>query len=188
MTIEDMKQGVSKIRNSVIARIFRELGLIEQWGSGVRRIFREAREQDLPEPQIVEIGMRIRFVVPLTKQITVQAKTRPVKAQVKAQVEAQVELDILAVCAEHPLSSSEIATALGHKKLSGNLRKALPRLKESGLLAYTIPETPKSRLQKYRLTSKGQAVIDAQRTGDTSGDEEKEFKHGIPLSHESIEH
>jgi len=34
MTIEDMKQGVSKIRNAVIARVFRELGLIEQWGSG----------------------------------------------------------------------------------------------------------------------------------------------------------
>jgi ATP-dependent DNA helicase RecG len=45
MTIEDMKQGVSKIRNSVIARIFRELDLIEQWGSGVRRIFKEAEEQ-----------------------------------------------------------------------------------------------------------------------------------------------
>ncbi len=30
MTIEDMKDGVSKIRNPVIARIFRELDLIEQ--------------------------------------------------------------------------------------------------------------------------------------------------------------
>ena len=30
LTIEDMKQGVSKIRNPVIARVFRELHLIEQ--------------------------------------------------------------------------------------------------------------------------------------------------------------
>jgi ATP-dependent DNA helicase RecG len=37
MTIEDMKRGISKIRNPVIARVFRELELIEQWGSGVRR-------------------------------------------------------------------------------------------------------------------------------------------------------
>jgi ATP-dependent DNA helicase RecG len=44
MTIEDMKQGVSKIRNHVIARIFRELDFIEQWGSGIRRIFKEAEE------------------------------------------------------------------------------------------------------------------------------------------------
>jgi predicted HTH transcriptional regulator len=44
MTIEDMKQGISKIRNPVIARVFRELNLIEQWGSGVPRMFREAAE------------------------------------------------------------------------------------------------------------------------------------------------
>jgi len=41
MTIEDVRQGVSKIRNRVIARVFRELGLIEQWGSGFRRILEE---------------------------------------------------------------------------------------------------------------------------------------------------
>ena len=39
MTIEDMKRGISMIRNPVIARVFRELGLIEQWGSGVKPIF-----------------------------------------------------------------------------------------------------------------------------------------------------
>ncbi len=33
LTIEDMKQGMSKIRNYVIARVFRELDLIEQWGN-----------------------------------------------------------------------------------------------------------------------------------------------------------
>ena len=36
MTVEDMKSGVSRIRNPVIARVFRELHLIEQWGSGLR--------------------------------------------------------------------------------------------------------------------------------------------------------
>lgn len=63
VTIEDMKSGVSRIRNPVIARVFRELGLIEQWGSGVRRIFEEASRQGLPEPVIEEIatGMRLRI-------------------------------------------------------------------------------------------------------------------------------
>ncbi|WP_440956983.1 ATP-binding protein [Methanosarcina sp. Mfa9] len=42
MTVEDMLQGVSKVRNHVIARVFRELNLIEQWGSGVSRMFKEA--------------------------------------------------------------------------------------------------------------------------------------------------
>ena len=56
--VEDMRQGVTKIRNHVIARVFKELNLIEQWGSRVRRIFREAQELGLPEPQIVELGLR----------------------------------------------------------------------------------------------------------------------------------
>lgn len=39
LTIADMKQGISKIRNHIIARVFRELNLIEQWGSGISRIY-----------------------------------------------------------------------------------------------------------------------------------------------------
>jgi len=31
MTVKDMKQGISRIRNPVIARFFREMNLIEQW-------------------------------------------------------------------------------------------------------------------------------------------------------------
>ena len=58
MTIEDMKSGVSKIRNPVIARIFRELKLMEQWGSGVRNILHQSREMGLPEPLVQEIGIR----------------------------------------------------------------------------------------------------------------------------------
>jgi hypothetical protein len=81
------------------------------------------------------------------------------EAQVEVQVEAQVDIDILKACALRPLSSREIATVLGHKQLSGNMRKALPRLKNTGLLEYTIPDKPNSRLQKYRLTTKGQALL-----------------------------
>ena len=165
LTIEDMKQGVSKIRNPVIARVFRELDLIEQWGSGVPRMFKEASEQGLPEPKIMEIGMRLRFTVPLAKQIVISDKQS--EAQVKAQVKAQVDVDILNACASNPLSSAEIATALGHKQLSGNLRKALPRLRKAGLLEYTIPEKPRSRLQKYRLTGKGRNFLAAERTDET---------------------
>ena len=68
MTIEDVKQGVSKIRNRVIARVFRELDLIEQWGSGFRRILREAEELGLCEPVIEEIGMRVRVTIFLCRE------------------------------------------------------------------------------------------------------------------------
>lgn len=159
LTVEDMRLGVSKIRNHVIARVYRELNIIEQWGSGVRRMFREAEELGLPEPQIQEIGMRVRFTVLLSGQVPIQTIN-------KAQVEAQVDRQILIACSAEPLSSAEIAAAIGHKKLSGNLRRALPRLRSAGLIEYTIPQKPASRLQKYRLTEKGKQVLAAKTAGN----------------------
>ncbi len=47
--------------------MFRELHLIEQCGSGVRNIIREAAEQGLTEPLVQELGMRLRFTVCLAK-------------------------------------------------------------------------------------------------------------------------
>jgi len=32
LTIEDIRRGVSKLRNRVIGRVFHELKLVEQWG------------------------------------------------------------------------------------------------------------------------------------------------------------
>ena len=75
LTVEDMLQGVSRIRNHVIARVFRELDLIEQWGSGIRRIFGEAEALGLPKPEIIEIGMRVRFIVYLAESIVLPAES-----------------------------------------------------------------------------------------------------------------
>jgi ATP-dependent DNA helicase RecG len=38
ITIEDIFNGRSEAKNRVVAHIFKELGLIEQWGSGINRI------------------------------------------------------------------------------------------------------------------------------------------------------
>lgn len=160
MTIDDMKNGVSKIRNPVITRIFRELGQIEQWGSGVCRMFKEAKALGLPELEIIEIGIRLRLIIPIAEQHIVTTNQASKWAQVEAQVEAQVDKDILTICSNKPLSSSQIATALGHKTLSGNLRKALSRLKEAEFIEMTIPEKPQSNKQKYRLTVRGEQYLE----------------------------
>lgn len=93
MTIEDVRQGVSKIRNRVIARVFRELGLIEQWGSGFCRILDEAEKQNLPEPVLEEIGMKVRFTVFLAEKISPGIKREAVEEteeQVTEQLTEQV--------------------------------------------------------------------------------------------------
>ncbi len=32
ITLEEIKEGISEVRNKVIARIFKEINFIEQWG------------------------------------------------------------------------------------------------------------------------------------------------------------
>jgi len=56
ITQEDILEGRSEIRNKVIARVFKELNYIEQWGSGIRRIKSSCISRGLKEPEIVEKG------------------------------------------------------------------------------------------------------------------------------------
>jgi len=58
MTVEDLPQGVSKLRNRIIARVFKEIGLVEHWGSGIQRMRAACLDAGLPEPCFEEVGMR----------------------------------------------------------------------------------------------------------------------------------
>jgi len=140
MTVEDMRQGVSKIRNHVIARVFRELNLIEQWGSGVRRMFKEAQEQGLPEPQILEVGMRVRFVVWLAQEISTEQVTEQVAR-------------FLECLKAGPLSSREAMQRLELQHRPTFLYDYLQPALKAGLVEMTQPDSPKSPSQKYRLTT-----------------------------------
>lgn len=63
LTVEDLQRGVSKLRNRVIGRVFHELGLIEQWGSGVQRMMAACRGAGLAAPMLEEIGQRFRVTI-----------------------------------------------------------------------------------------------------------------------------
>jgi predicted HTH transcriptional regulator len=63
LTIEDIRKGVSKLRNRVIGRVFHELGLIEQWGSGIQRMTAACEEAGLPIPILEEIGTHFRVIL-----------------------------------------------------------------------------------------------------------------------------
>ena len=56
ITASDIEAGRSEARNKVVANVFKTLGLIEQWGSGIKRIKSSCLERGLSIPQIVESG------------------------------------------------------------------------------------------------------------------------------------
>ena len=63
LTLDDLPLGVSKLRNRVIGRVLHELGLVEQWGSGVQRMLAACRDSGLPAPIWEEIGFRLRVTI-----------------------------------------------------------------------------------------------------------------------------
>lgn len=56
LTRADLSQGRSEIRNRVLARVFKALGYIEQWGSGIARISHYFEQAALPAPTLSERG------------------------------------------------------------------------------------------------------------------------------------
>jgi predicted HTH transcriptional regulator len=60
LTTADLQRGISKLRNRVVGRIFHELGLIEQWGSGIQRMNQECQNAGFSPPILEELGQSFR--------------------------------------------------------------------------------------------------------------------------------
>jgi ATP-dependent DNA helicase RecG len=56
LSLNDIGTGRSEIRNKVIARVFKEIGLIEQWGTGINKIIRLCAGKNLKPPEFKEHG------------------------------------------------------------------------------------------------------------------------------------
>jgi ATP-dependent DNA helicase RecG len=163
LTIEDIKQGVSQIRNPVIARVFRELDLVEEWGSGIPGIFRIAKAEKLPEPTIEELAGRIRFTVPLAEILPLKREqSRKGGASLTAPVTAPVGdsvAKLLGLLRERePLGNEDIRRAFGLKSRRRLRETYLTPALSADLIQYTLPDKPNSRLQKYRLREKGRQM------------------------------
>ena len=155
MTVQDIRSGVSRISNPVIAQIFRELHLTEQWGSGVKRIFAEAAAQGLPEPRVVEIATGVRLSVFLA---TLHDADATAVANLSL-AHSSEQVPKLLRCATQPLSRQKLLAELGLSNAYLNYKRHIVPLLEQGLIAMTLPDKPQSRLQRYRITTLGQVLL-----------------------------
>ena len=63
LTVDDIKRGLSKLRNRVLGQVFYRLGLIERWGSGISRIIDSCIDAGFQEPQFEELGTHFRVTI-----------------------------------------------------------------------------------------------------------------------------
>ncbi len=137
LTVEDLRHGISKLRNRVIGRVFHELGLIEQWGSGIQRMTAACREAGLAAPALEEMGARFRVTL-------LTART----GAPRVDDTDQAILDAMA--GDKGLSTQEIATAI--ELTARATRTRLLKLVQHGLVREvgTSPQDPKRRYFRSR--------------------------------------
>ncbi len=75
LRLETALSGISQLRNRVLGRVFRELQLIEQWGSGLSRMHKICLEQGNPPPKFEELDLFFR--VTLYPKAMAQLTTQP---------------------------------------------------------------------------------------------------------------
>ena len=128
--------GHSKIRNKGIANIFSQMGLVEAWGSGIKRILNAAEEYGLLKPRFQEFDNMFRVelfqVNPITDQATNQDLERLDQVE-DENVLSEKEIEILNLVRMQPsITQKEMANALDWNLAS--VKYYITKLKEKNYL------------------------------------------------------
>lgn len=147
---EEFLEGVTAPRNKELIRVFKDVELIENIGSGVLRIL-DAYDKSCFK--FMEHFLRVSFKYkenPFEYEEKTNKKTNiktDKKTNIKKRTKPQ-EKDILSYCKE-PRSLIEICDKFGFKDTRTFKKNYLNNLIESNKIKMTIPNQPKNRNQKY---------------------------------------
>lgn len=125
LTIEQLVRGTysPSIRNKQIASVFKEAGIIEKYGSGIKRVLEAFNEYGLPQPTFEEVQHGFKVMVFKTTQKTTQKITQ--KKGTREQ--------ILEILNKNPgMTREELARALG--KSPNTIKGHIAKLKTEGRL------------------------------------------------------
>ena len=135
LTYEEVMNGHSKIRNKAIANIFSQMGLVEAWGSGIKRILNAAKEYGLPEPKFQEFDNMFRVelfrnFLPMTSENKHIGETSEKHGIVELNSTQQEIVKLL--LENNQLSAAKLAEKIG--VASRNIESNIKKLKELGIL------------------------------------------------------
>ncbi|MGG7074070.1 putative DNA binding domain-containing protein [Campylobacter sp. 9BO] len=136
ITQTDILSGRSEARNKVIANVFKELGLIEQWGSGINRLKSLCKNSGLKEPLVSEKGdfVDVEFYRPINLATTEKSdydRLRPITTDYD-RLETD-EVKILKYLQENQSISKKQAMQLtGYAQTK--IKQKLNKLLEKGLI------------------------------------------------------
>ncbi|MFT7389641.1 MAG: ATP-dependent DNA helicase RecG [Candidatus Endobugula sp.] len=160
----DMEARQSDIRNKVIAPFFKHLGLIDQWGNGLKLIADELKQYPGIGLRWSEVGLQFQVQFVINDFVAApakieEAKTAGLESGLESNIESALANRILAVLLNGEKSKSQIANNLGHTSISSKLNLRINELLDQQFIARTLPDKPNSRLQQYRLTDQGKAFF-----------------------------
>ncbi len=160
MPIEKIGSGRSEIRNRVLAPMFKDLRLIEAWGTGIRKMQEEIGNASEIDLVLREAGhafqVQFRKKSGLNADLRASAGTTGQASDKHRTSTGQVpdKLSLLEFCMEERTIKEMMAfLKLKHRETFTN-NHLRPLIQES-LIKMTIPGKPKSPKQKYVATSAG---------------------------------
>ena len=132
----------SMSRNRELMRVFKDVGLVEQLGSGMSRILKSYdRSAFSISPNFLVVSFR--YPMGLTHQVSPQDAPK-----------VSMEDKILSYCMQ-PRSKKEITAHLGYKDAKSFGERYIQPLLNTGRLVQTIPDKPTSRNQQYITVTLG---------------------------------
>ena len=144
---EEFLEGVTAPRNKELIRVFKDVDLIENIGSGVLRIL-DAYDKSCFK--FMDHFLRVSFKYkenPFEYDDTAKVKSSKLGSKKSSKL-AVSEEQILELC-ETEKSLKEIAQHFGYKDVYKFKNNYMNSLLEQNKLQMTIPDKPKSRNQKY---------------------------------------
>jgi len=132
-------------KNPTIAKFFKEMGLVDELGSGVRNIHKYGKTYFGYEPEIIEEDI-FKIIFRTNTNLTTTEVTMEATTEAKLK-DSRTQL-LIQYC-KQPRTSQEIMDYLKLRNKEYFRKEILKPLIESSIIMLTVPDKPRSPKQKY---------------------------------------